>query len=1092
MKKQLFASLLLLTISILGLGQLIPRKLTGKVVTKDNVPLESVSLKFMGTTVGGQSGKDGKFTLTVPGKGNLTLIATHIGYRSLTTLITTQTDVTLTLEEDKSTNLDEVVVVNIGYSSVAKSKLAGSISSVSEKDLKDFPVSSAAEALAGKLAGVSVQTSEGAPGADVQIKVRGGTSLTQDNSPLYIVDGVEMENALSLLAPEEIKTIDVLKDVASTSIYGSRGANGVVLITTKGGKRGRTIFNFSTSAGVRKVTNEIKVMDPYDFVMYEYELYHLHYNGYLLTDTANSFSKKYGAYPDLEIYKSMPTVDWQNQVFGRSAASNTQVLSMSGGSEGNTYFASINHFSEDGVMVNSGLKRTIGSFRFENKVSDRLKVSINVRYSQQEIDGTGTSDNGTSANNTLKNDVRFQPYNGQINVEAYDPNAVYDVTVNLANPLAAALNASKYRKSNSLFTSAVVNYQILPNNKLTFNSIFGLNLSDTTINTFQGVTSFAVANTSGTYAGFPYISLQNDHGKDFTNSNTLNYRPLVSPTNTLDILLGEETSQYDVTGLLQTIKYLPMNVTADQAFANVQLANPPSGYIQAAPVSNVIGNRIISFFARGMYSYKSRYNFNASIRRDGSSKFSAANRWGTFPSAQFSWKMSDERFMQDLNLRWLGFLKMRTSYGAAGNNRISSNNLYSTTFTTSQTNAGYAVGDASVNSGLYSATLANPNLKWETIISRNLGFDMELFNGRLTLSIDGYINHTKDLLLNSYIPQQTGYLQQFQNVGKTENKGIELQMSGTVVRSKGFNYTSSFNISFNKNTILELQGGVQSYTVTSGWGATGDDFLVQVGQPVGQFYGYVSDGFYTLKDFDQSRSVLTDPTHAKWVLNSGVADASAILGQVVVPGVMKLKKLGDVKSDSVIRTTDRTVLGNNQPLFFGGFNNQFTYKNFDLSIFVNFSYGNKEYNANSIEFSSAYKAVGNNMLAKFANRWKTFDANGNYMTDWNQIAAANVNAKTYAPTRGNYILRSDVIEDASFLRLTNISFGYTLPKNILARTVFSNLRIYATVNNLYTFTNYSGFDPEASTRRISPLTPGVDYSAYPRSRYMLIGINVGF
>ena len=1092
MKKCLLAIVLSLLFFVVVLGQQ-PRRVTVKVVSKENTPLESVSLKLKGTNVGGQTNKNGSFILTIPGKGEATLIVTHIGFKSQTIIITlAQTEVNIILEEDKSVNLDEVVVINIGYSSVAKSKLAGSISSVSEKDLKDFPVSSAAEALAGKLAGVSVQTSEGAPGADIQIKVRGGTSLTQDNSPLYIVDGVEMENALSVLSPDEIKSIDVLKDVASTSIYGSRGANGVVLITTKAGKRGRTIINFSTNTGVRKVTNEIKVLNPYDFVMYEYELYHLHYNGYYLPDTANTFANKYGAFNDLDIYKSIPMVDWQNRVFGRSAPSNSQVLSMSGGSDGTTYYATLNNYNENGVMVNTGLKRTIGSFRFENKVSDRLKVGINGRYSQQEIDGTGTSDVGTSANNTLKNDVRFQPYNGLINVEDYDPNAVYDVTINLSNPLAAALNTTKYRKSNSLFTSGTLNYQILPNNKLTFNSVVGLNIADTSINTFQGVTSYQVANTSSTNAGMPFIILQTATGKEITNTNTFSYRPIFSAAHTLNILLGEETNQVDATGFSQTIKYFPTNATADQAFANVQLANPPSGYIQAAPASAVTGSRMISFFGRAMYSLNGKYNFNASIRRDGSSKFSAANRWATFPSAQFSWKMSDEKFMSNLNLKWLSYLKVRASYGAAGNNRIGSNNLYSTTFATSATNAGYAVGDASINPGLYSANLANPNLKWETIISRNLGIDFELFNGKLSVSIDGYINHTKDLLLNSYIPQQTGYVQQFQNVGKTQNKGVELQLSGTVVRSKGFNYTASFNMSFNKNAILELQGGVPSYTVSSGWGTAGDDFLVQVGQPVGQFYGYVSDGFYTLKDFDQSRSVISDPTHAKWVLNPGVADASAILGQAVVPGVMKLKKLGDIKSDSVIRTTDRTSLGNNQPLFFGGFNNQFTYKNFDLSIFVNFSYGNKEYNANSIEFSSAYKAVGNNMLAKFANRWKTFDANGQYMTDWNEIAAANVNAKTYAPTRGNYILRSDVIEDGSFLRVTNISLGYSMPKRLLDYSVFSSFRIYATVNNLYTFTKYSGFDPEASTRRISPLTPGVDYSAYPRSRYMLIGLNVGF
>ncbi len=1099
MKKRLFVITFLSFLCLVGWSQ--GRRITGRVVNGNNQEgIEGASLKFMGTTVGGQSGKNGNFTLNVPGKGDATLVVSHIGFKGKTTVISSQDNIVITLEEDGAANLDEVVVVNIGYSSVAKSKLAGSISSISEKDLKDFPVSSVAEALAGKLAGVSVTTSEGAPGADIKIAVRGGTSLTQDNSPLYIVDGVQLDNALSILSPEEIKSIDVLKDAASTSIYGSRGANGVVLITTKAGKRGRTIINFNTNAGVRKITNEISVMNPYDFAKYEYELYHLHYNGYYLPDTANSFAKKYGAYNDLDIYKSIPMVDWQNQVFGRSAVTSSQVLSLSGGNEGSNYYATINNINEDGIMVNSGLKRTLGSFRFDNKVNDKLKVGINVRYSQQEIDGAGTSSatgatsttgsSVTGSNNSLKNSVRFQPYNGLINVETYDPEAVYDNTINLSNPLVAALNAVRYNYTNVLLTSGTLTYTITP--KVTFTSVLGYTVTDKKINSFQGLTTTLVASTSSIYANMPFITLSTGSGKSITNSNTINYRPLVSSLHTLDFLVGEETVKNDGASYDQTIRYFPTNVTPDYAFANVQQANPPSGAIQAAPTTTPSGDRLLSFFGRIMYSYKSRYNLNLSIRRDGSSKFSPEHQWGTFPAVQFSWKMSDESYMRNLNLKWLGYLKMRASYGTAGNNRIPDGNLYQTTFTSSATSAGYATTDASINPGLYSANLANPNLKWETIVSRNLGFDMELFGGRLSASVDLYLNQTKDLLLNANIPQQTGYIQQYQNVGETQNKGVEVQLSGTVIRKKGFNYNSSFNISFNKNTILELQGGVQSYTVTSGWGATGDgDFLVQVGQPVGQYYGYKSDGFYTLKDFDRSRSNLTDPTHATWILNAGVADATALIGQKAMPGVIKLKKLTDVKSDSVMKTTDRTVLGNNQPLFFGGFNNQFSYKNFDMSIFINFSYGSKTYNANSIEYGSAYKATGNNMLAKFANRWKTFDDKGNFMTDWDQIAAANVNAKTYAPTRGNYILTSDAIEDGSFLRISNISFGYSLPRKFLDRSIFSTFRVYATVNNLYTFTKYTGFDPEASTRN-GPLTPGVDYSAYPRSRYMLIGLNIGF
>ncbi|MFP5041217.1 SusC/RagA family TonB-linked outer membrane protein [Parasediminibacterium sp. JCM 36343] len=1091
MKKSLFAFALLLSICINGWAQL-QRRITGRVVNKDQVGIEGATLKFLGTTISGQSMKNGKFDLPITGKGNLTLVASHIGFKSATVVIASQTELTIVLQEDKIM-LDEVVVVNIGYSSVAKSKLAGSISSVTEKDLKDFPVSSVAEALAGKLAGVSVTRTEGAPGADINIKVRGGTSLTQDNSPLYIVDGVQLENALSILAPDEIATIDVLKDVASTSIYGARGANGVVLITTKSGKRGRSIVTFNTYAGARKVTNEIDVMKPYDFVQYQYELAHLHNNGYFLTDTANAFAKKYGAYNDLDIYKSMPMADWQDRVFGQTAGSNSQVISLSGGGEGTTYYTSMNNYKEAGVMLNSGLKRTLGSFRFETKISNKFKVGVNARYSQQLVTGTGTADATTSsAYNTLKNIVRFQPYdNGLINVQSGDEEGVYDATVNLSNPVTAAKSGAKNLYTNVLFTSGTLTYTITP--KLIFTSILGYNVLDRKLNSFFGLSTFQVANTQTLNAAMPYITLNNINTKTVSNTNTLNYRAIVSPTHTLDLLVGQETNQNDATSYDQSIKYFPTSVSADQAFANVQQANPPAGAIQAAPTSSVYGDRLLSFFGRAMYSYRGKYNLNVSVRRDGSSKFASATRWGTFPSAQFAWRMSDEQFMQDLKLKWLGYLKMRLSYGNAGNNRVPINSiLYQTMLTTSATNAGYAVTDASNSPGLYSANLANANLKWETIISRNLGFDMELFKGRLSLSLDFYINHTKDLLLNSNIPQQTGYITQYQNIGKTENKGVELQLTSVLIKKKDFTYTASFNISSNKNTIKELQTDVP-YGQTSAWGTAGDDFWVQVGKPVGQYYGYLNDGFYTVDDFDRTLSNISDPTHAKWVLKQGIMYDNAVIGQGVAPGVMKLKKLTPSKGimDTAITGDDRIVLGNNQPLFFGGFNNQFTYKNFDLTIFINFSYGSKTYNANVIENSSAYKAVGNNVLAKFTNRWKTFDDNGQFVNDWDKLAAMNANAKIYAPTRGNYILYSDAIEDGSFLRINNVSLGYSLPKKLLQHSLFSTIRVYATVNNLYTFSNYSGFDPEASTRKINPLTPGVDYSAYPRNRFMLVGINIG-
>lgn len=1091
MRKFLLQVFLLLCFA--GWARAQTRALVGKVVdAKNGEALIGASVTIKGSTKGTVTDANGNFKLTIPAAANTVITVSYLGFKKQDVNVDTQSQLMVKLAEDpKSSQLNEVTVVNIGYRSVSKNALAGSVSSVSEKDLKDFPVSTAAEALAGKLAGVAVTTTEGAPGADINIIVRGGTSLTQSNAPLYIVDGVPLDNALSIISPSEIQSIDVLKDVASTAIYGARGANGVVLITTKSGRKGRTIISFDAYAGARQITNEIPVLKPYDFVNYQYELTHLHYNGFAITDTAalNSFTHSYGTYNDLEIYKSFPAIDWQDKVFGRNALSNTQVLTVSGGTETATYNFSLNNTNEEGIMLNSGLKRTFATFRFDNTISPKLRLNVNVRYSRQEVDGAGTSNTGSSSNNKLKYSVRFQPYQGIVNYEEYDPNAIFDNTVNLSNPLTSALTDTRNAYTNTLITSGQVTYN--PVRNLTVRSIVGYTVSDGKTNSFYGVANYAVSSrfTSSQYANQPYINFNTNNSINVTNSNTVDYTNTFAKNHMIDVLLGQEINQNNGNIFDQTIKYFPAAVTATQAFANVQQANPPNGAIQPSPTTDVSGDRLFSFFGRVMYSYKNKYNFNFLMRRDGSSKFSPEHRWGTFPSAQFAWRVTEENFMRKLNWNWLANLKIRASYGTAGNNRVSSDRLYQTTFTTSSTAAGYAASDNSQTSGIYSANLANPNLKWETTIAKNLGVDIDFFNGRISASVDAYLNRTNDLLLQTNIPQQTGYVTQYQNIGSTQNKGLEVQLSAVVTRTSKFIYNTSFNISFNRNSIAALQGGVQSYLVSSGWGPSAEDFIVQVGKPVGQYYGYIVDGFYTVNDFDQTRS---NPARGVWVLKPGITNSSVILNQAVFPGVMKLRKT-TTTADSVIRTTDRTVLGSAQPRFFGGWNNQFSYKNFDMSVFVNFSYGNKTYNANTIEFSSAYQATGNNMLAKFANRWKYFDNNGNLITDWAQMAALNANAKTYAPTRGPFIPNSDAIEDGSFLRVTNITLGYTLPQQLVRKTgVLSRVRIYATVNNLYTFTKYTGYDPEASTRRSNPLTPGVDYSAYPRSRYILAGINVGF
>ena len=481
----------------LGIAKAQTRQISGKVTEKGTgVVLSGVSVTIKGTKVAVSTDDKGTYKLPVPSKGTIVLVFKSVGFSDLEIEVGTKTQVNVALEEN-STSLNEVNIVNIGYGTVRKEALTGSVSSVSAKDLADFPVGTAAEALAGKLAGVTVTTTEGSPGAEIQIRVRGGSSLTGDNSPLYIVDGIQVENALSILSPNEIQSIDVLKDVASTSIYGSRGANGVVIITTKSGKDGKTIVSFETYAGARQIVNELKVMNPFQFVSYQYELY----NNNTAQDVKDSFTKKYGTWEDLEIYKNISNIDWQDRVFGRQAFSNTQVLNLSGGTKTTTFNFSLNNLQEEGIMLESGNRRTLASFRFDHKISEKIRGGINVRYSRQRVDGVGTTSTGSQGTNRLRNSVRYQPYSG-----GGDSGDLFDadfLTTQLSNPISLAHQELKYDYRNDLISSAYASYQILKN--LNIRSTIGLNYRDRIVNGFNGPLSGLARNN----AGLPAITLEN-------------------------------------------------------------------------------------------------------------------------------------------------------------------------------------------------------------------------------------------------------------------------------------------------------------------------------------------------------------------------------------------------------------------------------------------------------------------------------------------------------------------------------------------------------------------------------------------------------
>jgi TonB-linked SusC/RagA family outer membrane protein len=979
----------------------------------------------------------------------------------------------LAMAQEKESKIDEVVLV--GYTKVSKKDVTNAVSSVKAEAIKDMPSTNAAEAIQGRMAGVKVALSEGAPGADVDIVIRGGNSITGSNAPLYIVDGVQMDNALTILSPKEIESIEVLKDASSTNIYGARGANGVVLITTKGGrKRAKTSINYNGFLGVRKIQNTIDVLDPYQYVLYQYEVYN---KGGVQTDI-DAFVARYGPYSQIETkYKDIKKRDWQDEVFGREAFNFTHNLSVTGGSDNSSFSLSLNNVKEDGIMIGSGFKRNMANFKYDYDLSKKVSMTLNARYSRQTIYGAGTSSTGSQGNNRLRNAVRYQPFEGgpASNIDEFDP--LFANETNLVNPVLLANNEIKESGRNDLLLNGVLEYKI--SKDFTFRSVIGYVQRDEEINQFSGtITSLARQNNDQ-----PVVSLSKVQTRRITNTNTLNFRKTFG-NHKLDLLAGQEIVKTDGESLAMTIKWFPKSITAEEAFANIQAASPPAGLVQDAPRAGRAPDRLASFFGRANYIFKNKYIFTASMRADGSSVFGEGNRWGYFPSGSVAWKIGEENFLKDS--KTVSDLKLRAGYGLSGNNRIGAF-LYDTFFTTSS-DYGYAFGTNVTPGATTGNILANKNVKWETATSKNIGLDFGLFKGRVYGSLDLYQTDTKDLLLLAQIPKDRGYEYQYQNSGSTTNKGIEFSVGGTIINKENFTWKMDANISSNKNTIKSLgssaSASAYSYTYPSGWQNNLNDFLVQVGKPVGTYWGYVTAGRYEISDFDYNA------TTQVYTLKAGVPNASAAANgaKAIQPGDLKL---ADLNGDGIIDNKDMTDLGSAQPKFYGGFSQTFRYKNWDMSLMFNFSVGNKVYNANKIEYSTQYQYRDNNMLAEVADRWRWFDDAGNKVNDPTALAALNANTTGWTPPAGAYFLHSYAIEDGSFLRLNNLTIGYSLGKDFTKQLGLSNFRLYFTMNNVFTVTGYSGYDPEANTRR-NPLTPGVDYAAYPRSRFILSGVDITF
>ena len=1060
--------------------------------------LEAASVILSGTSKGTTSGPDGIFTLSIPQDGKKhSLNVSHSGYETIKMDVTGNEAGLVVRMKRANQSLEDVVV--IGYQTVRRKDVLASISSISSRDVKDIPLNSAPEALAGRLAGVQVTASEGSPNAQILIRVRGGGSITQSNNPLYVVDGVQIDNALNFISLQDIASIDVLKDAAATAIYGARGSNGVVIITTKGGRNtnGKTTISYNGFAGVGTLAKELQVQDPYDFMYYQYE------RAQQTGDT--SAIAAYGGYnwQTVQNYKNVPFYDWQKQMIGRNAFQQTHNINLSGGSDKTQYYLSLSHNDQDGVMLLSDYHRNTLNFRFDHQAAENLKIGANVRFNSTIVDGAGTSNPGSSSLNFLRQIIRYRPFiaSGQTSTsldEAY-VNETNANSLSLINPV--LLNEAQYRRSkqNILDLSAFAEYRFTP--WLSFRTTFGYDNNNMVLNAFDDTLTY---NAKSAGSGMPIADITSTVVTTINNSNVLTYSNAnghgrFHEKNKLTVIVGQEIYQTDENDNYVQTNYFPIGTTASAALANMNLGTPPAGsnLQEPKPTSAVIPIRQFSLFGRASYSYMDKYLLAVSMRSDASSLFNpniAGRQWGYFPAVSGAWRISNEKFMS--NVTWVTDLKLRAAYGQAGNNRISPYQ-YQTNFTTSVQDG---LGGQLVTA-FQPSNFTTPNLQWESTTSRNLGLDAAFFNSRLGVSVDVYRNTTDNLLINVPVSSVFGYTSRLQNVGATSNNGVEVQLNGVILQRRAFSWSGSFNISFNQNKIIRLAPGQTSYLQNSGWagGSNPADFIVQVGQPVGAMYGYVSDGFYKTSDFTYNAATRV------YTLNAGEPNDASVTASQPMPGSMKYKKISSLGDSTINANYDRKVIGNAQPKFFGGLNQQFVFKGFDMSIFINFQYGNKVFNDNKLEFSSGY-TPGATLLGIMKDRWHTVDQNGIAYESIvggqvvgaspDSLNALNKGAKYWIPLVGSssttFAPNSWALEDASFIRINNITIGYTLPPSVTRKLHIARLRVYGTVNNVAVITGYSGYDPEVNVRNSNPVTPGVDYSAYPRSRTFIGGVNVTF
>lgn len=1009
-------------------------------------PVPGVSIKVKGTTKATSTTNDGKYSIQA--KSTDVLVFSFVGSVTQEITVGPRTAVDVKLADDAK-SLNDVVV--IGYGSVKKADLTASVGQANVKEMAMAPVSSFAEALSGRVAGVNASINDGQPGASVNIVVRGGSSFSYSNAPLYVIDGfpVESFNPASV-NPEDIESLTVLKDAASTAIYGSRGSNGVVVIQTKRGMVSDPVVTFGTSYGVQADKKRMDMMSPYEFVKYVNELH-----------PTQAYAKSYLLNRTLESYKGEQGVDWQDQVFRKGAVFSNNIA-LRGGTEKTKYALSGSLFDQKGVILNTGLKRYSGRLTIDQTISEKFKAGVTVNYSG--IKQFGQSISSATQGSEVSSFVFFRTWSYRpvayndfdlLNEDA-DFGAVNTSDIRI-NPVTELENQYTINKTGSFEANGYLSYDITKNLQLKIaggtRASRGLNDRFYNSKTSQG-SPFNPANITQSNGIWGSTSVSN--GDMWSNSNTLSYNKVFNNDHSLTALGLFELTNYESLTQGYTSKMLPNEGLGIYGLSQGTITNP---------VRSAGRNTIASYGGRVNYSYKSKYLLSASLRADGSSKF--AEPWGYFPAASVAWNLDKESFFTKA-LPFVSTSKLRASYGSSGNNRMGDYDRFAGL---TQSFDGYSYGNVFPTNAVFISRMENRDLKWEKTEQIDLGYELGFFKDRINLEVDIYQKNTNNMLLSAFLAPSTGFSSATKNIGKLQNRGIEFTLSTINISNADFRWTSNFNISFNQNKIVELADGATYLSSSATFESQFNQplYIHQLNRPIGMMLGYIWDGNYQYADFD-------NPSPGVYLLKPSVVFNGTTGGrQNVQPGDIKYR---DLNGDGEVTDADKTIIGRGTPIHTGGFVNDFAYKGFSLNVFFQWSYGADIYNANRLSLEgNSNNRLNMNQFASYVNRWSPENqTNENYR------------AGGVGPI-GKHSSR--VVEDGSYLRLKTLSLSYSVPKRLISPLFLKELNINVAAQNLLTFTKYSGLDPEVSVRNQTQ-TPNFDFSSYPQSRTMVFGLKATF